>query len=161
MDFFDSVDLIIETEGAFMDKNLRRGRRQDIMDKQESSTVAAREHFPKRKRQTAASNTFDDIEDMHPGALWALELDMDFVVEHGVVADGSNMAALCGDYVPVDRSKEPAENMTETMDPLTLPEDWGKMHSVKYFKVHDDNIRMAKEEQKKQKEEARAALKGG
>jgi hypothetical protein len=32
MDFFGSADLIIETEGAFMDKNLRRGRRQDTMD---------------------------------------------------------------------------------------------------------------------------------
>ena len=157
-DFFDSVVLIIESEGGFVDKNLRHGRRQDQMCKQEEPTVEAMDKMPKRKRNTKASSTFDEVVDMHPNATWALDKEMDMMVEDGVKADGSDMAAL-EDYEPVDRTKESAEDMTTGEDDLILPEDWGKMHSVKYFKVHDDNIRMAKEEKRKQKELERTALK--
>lgn len=143
---------------AFVDKNLRHGRRRDQMYKQEEPTVEAMDKLPKRKRNTKASSTFDAVVDTHPNATWALDKEMDMMVEDGVKADGSDMAALEDDE-PVDRTKEAAEDMTTGEDDLILPEDWGEMHSLKCFKVHDDNIRMANEEKRKQKELERTALK--
>jgi hypothetical protein len=128
------------------------------MYKQEESAVEAIDKMPKRKRNTKASSTFDEVVDMHPNATWALDKEVGMMVEDGAKADGSDMAAL-EDHGPVDRTKESAEDMTTGGGDLVLPEDWGKIHSVKYFKVHENNIRMAKEKKRKQKELERAALK--
>jgi hypothetical protein len=141
-EFFESVDEIVETEGVFMEKNLHRGRRAELLCK---VVPSAKEETPKtakkRKRVRSKAATMEEVA-LHPDAQWCMDKELELAMEDGFfTGDGSRMSALEPLLEEEGVAQVGGEELVSTSN---LPVDWVALHSLNHFQKRADQVRAAK-----------------
>ena len=91
MEFLESIDLVVESEGTYVDLNVRNGRR--LLNFGSVSDTMKNRLRPTRTKEASIAS----LEDLHPDAICCSERNLQTLQQNNlkVVADGSEGILIC------------------------------------------------------------------